>query len=489
MNSHAEKYLNEQKSRIASLYGSLSDDKIEKGKEGAAIGTIKEMGGRPYIKTAQGWKYHGKGTGAKAQEHAQGSGHAAFKVAAGHKITTDEGQTGTVKHVDETHTYIEHKTGDNKKDKVSKVKNEDVESNIKAQKWEHHVPATEAQKGAQQSASAASGTGKQESESDKIAKEKTGDVGTRFETFEMMTNAVIKGRSKSMIAYGTGGVGKTYTVTKQLEKAGKVPFDEEKMEPGDSDYDYVKITGKATPGAVYRELYKHNGKTLVFDDCDSVLKNPDAVNFFKGALDTSGDGTISYGSFKAPKDENGDEMPQRFKFNGRVIFISNLSADEMPQPLKSRGLKIDLSMDKKQTLDRMRQIATDKGGKMQNLKFPGIEKYSDADMKGVLDYLDKNKDHIGDLNTRTIGKVLALKQEADDIGRGEKWEKYADQEIFSKGEESDLYNGGIMKARQRMIRATCGDELAEKMKKSKMVYKSSDVKSNDYIGKSFEEDI
>lgn len=451
-------------------------DYLEKGKkQGAPVGTIKDMGGRPYIKTAEGWKYHGKGEGAKAQENAASSGHAQFKVGAGHKITTGEGVTGTVKHQDATHTYLEHKKEDGKT-KVSKIKNEDVESNVKTGKWEHHIPASEAQKGAQQSAAAASGTGEKKlTESDQMAADKMKDIATRFKTFEMMAQAVIRGRSKSMIAYGTGGVGKTYTVAQQLKKANKIEFDEDRMKPGDDDYDYVKITGKATPTAVYKALYEHNKKIVMFDDCDSVLKNPDAVNFFKGALDTSGDGTISYGSSKKIKDEDGEDLPQRFKFTGRVIFISNLPPDEMPQPLKSRGLKIDLSMDKKQTVDRIRDIATNKEGKMQNLQFPGIESYKDEDMKTVIDYIDKNKDHIGDLNVRTIGKILTMKQMADEIGESKNWEKYADQELFSKSEDFN-YNGGIFKGYLNNVASLYKSNVPP-------IYKSEDVKSHDYIQK------
>lgn len=44
-------------------------DRIEKGGSRAVLGEIRKFGGRDYIKTAEGWKFHGKGTGAKAQEH------------------------------------------------------------------------------------------------------------------------------------------------------------------------------------------------------------------------------------------------------------------------------------------------------------------------------------------------------------------------------------------------------------------------------------
>lgn len=66
-----------QQARIDAISKSFNQevatDLLEKGKVSQPIGTIKEMGGRNYIKTNTGWKYHGKGTGAKAQEHVKGS--------------------------------------------------------------------------------------------------------------------------------------------------------------------------------------------------------------------------------------------------------------------------------------------------------------------------------------------------------------------------------------------------------------------------------
>lgn len=44
-------------------------DRLEKGGKRATVGEIRKFGGRDYIKTADGWKFHGKGTGTKAQVH------------------------------------------------------------------------------------------------------------------------------------------------------------------------------------------------------------------------------------------------------------------------------------------------------------------------------------------------------------------------------------------------------------------------------------
>ena len=280
------------------------------------------------------------------------------------------------------------------------------------------------------------------------------DINQRFEAYARYTKAVIQGKFKSCIAYGTGGVGKTYTALKQLEIAGKVGFDEELHQPvvaaeGEededggtltSDYDYVKITGKATPTAVYAALYEHNGKILVFDDCDSVLKNEDAINIFKGALDTSGDGTITYASASKIFTSTGALVPKRFKFSGRALFISNLSSTEMPQPLKSRSLRVDLTMDKIQTMERLRKIATNPHtGQYTNLHFPNVH-YTHDDLAGILDFIDKYKNVLSDLNVRTVGAFLAIKQIADIDNVN--WEEELKHMVFSKGEDVEILHSG-----------------------------------------------
>ena len=45
------------------------EDELEKGGKRAVIGERREFAGRMYIKTAEGWKFVGKGTGSKAKDH------------------------------------------------------------------------------------------------------------------------------------------------------------------------------------------------------------------------------------------------------------------------------------------------------------------------------------------------------------------------------------------------------------------------------------
>lgn len=283
------------------------------------------------------------------------------------------------------------------------------------------------------------------------------EINKKFEAFGRFARGVINGRMKSMIAYGSGGVGKTYTVTQELQKAGKKIFDPEIHQPGDEDYDYVKITGKMTAAAVYENMYKHNGKILMFDDCDSVLQDPNAINLFKGALDTSGDGSIDWGSKSKIKDNDGNPLPEKFAFKGRAMFISNLDVNgkdgKAIQPIVSRGYSIDLTMNPQQTMDRIEHIATSKDGKMTNLKFPGIEGYTHEDMADVLSYMRQHADKAADLNVRTVGAILGIKLEAEADGVKD-WTSEADYHYLRKSESIDIFNGGLQQLQKARLSQT-----------------------------------
>jgi hypothetical protein len=255
----------------------------------------------------------------------------------------------------------------------------------------------------------------------------------------------------------------TYTAMKQLQnmknpETGKpfVFFDEDKHQVGSDDYDVIKITGKATTAGLYKNLFQHNGKLVLFDDCDEVLKDDNSVNMFKGALDSTGDGTISNLSGRAIKGDDGNPIPQRYKFTGRAIFISNLSAKELPQPLKSRSLRVDLSMDADQTMERIKEIASHKeSGKMTNIKLEDTNgksvKYDHQDMVDAISFMDKHKNKMGDLNVRTLGSIVKLIHDSKEEGEDDDWQTSARHMVFSKGffpspnEISKAFNNIIQK--------------------------------------------
>ena len=118
-----------------------------------------------------------------------------------------------------------------------------------------------------------------------------------------------------MIVSGPPGVGKSFGVEQEIEKA--TMFD--KLAGKRLRAEVVK--GAATPIGLYQTLYKYSDENcvVVFDDCDSILLDDVSLNLLKGALDSYGKRIISWNA-----DMRDEDLPRSFNFTGKVIFISNL---------------------------------------------------------------------------------------------------------------------------------------------------------------------
>jgi len=182
------------------------------------------------------------------------------------------------------------------------------------------------------------------------------DINTRFGFVEKLVTMVASGVQPSAVVTGEGGLGKTYTVTKTLEAHGyKDISDLADFEVGsviNTRKCFTFVKGYSTAKGLYRTLFENNKSIIVFDDCDAVLKDPVALNILKGALDSYGKRIISWNA-----DMRDDDLPKSFNFEGRVIFISNMSQDKIDQAIRSRSMMIDLSMTTNQKIDRMEHIS------------------------------------------------------------------------------------------------------------------------------------
>ena len=182
------------------------------------------------------------------------------------------------------------------------------------------------------------------------------DINTRFGFVEKLVTMVASGVQPSAVVTGEGGLGKTYTVTKTLEANGyKDISDLADFQVGSvisTRKCFTFVKGYSTAKGLYRTLFENNKSIIVFDDCDAVLKDPVALNILKGALDSYGKRIISWNA-----DMRDDDLPKSFNFEGRVIFISNMSQDKIDQAIRSRSMMIDLSMTTNQKIDRMEHIS------------------------------------------------------------------------------------------------------------------------------------
>lgn len=194
---------------------------------------------------------------------------------------------------------------------------------------------------------------------------------------------VVMGNTPSLIVTGEGGLGKTHTVTSTIREMN---LDES---------EWVTFKGYSTARGLYNTLFDHNGKLIVFDDCDSVLEDKVALNILKSALDSYETRQITW----MAKMNKSDEYPNQFNFTGRVIFISNKDRQKIDGAILSRSLTVDLSMTPQEKIERMSFIL--------NRILPDFP----LDVKlDALNFLDLNKDK-AQLNLRTLIMVSKIRRQ------------------------------------------------------------------------------
>lgn len=236
------------------------------------------------------------------------------------------------------------------------------------------------------------------------------DPNVLFGRMSDLVKLVAKDVSKSLFIYGGAGTGKTFVVNQTLKNEGLVKDEDYYVQKG-------KVTPVALYQMLF--LHRNDNKILVFDDADTAFDSEDAANILKAALDTTDpeNREISWASnrtvnvdkwdkekrrkyeqdmddilTKIGDDEEEDEepdwvtpeeaaddpdryfsngkpkkgahkkkekkfaLPGKFRFNGRIIFISNKTKDQVDQAVLSRSYKIDMSLTPDQMFTRMERL-------------------------------------------------------------------------------------------------------------------------------------
>lgn len=214
----------------------------------------------------------------------------------------------------------------------------------------------------------------------------TWGINERFDFMVEMVNMVLNAVSNSLVITGPGGLGKTSTVLRAVEGAG---------------LEYVKLSGYSTPRGLYEFLFRNNGQLIVIDDCDAVFNTEVGVNVLKAALDSYDTRMVSWqGRETAAQDEDG-AIPRTFEFTGRVIFISNWDASDIPQPIRSRALNIDLSMTVQERIDRIEAL------------LPALAQNVNIHMSSAREafaLLVDNRGLCKDINLRTMLNLLRIRK-------------------------------------------------------------------------------
>ena len=231
-------------------------------------------------------------------------------------------------------------------------------------------------------------------------------IRERFDILTEMTKATVSGDIRAMIVSGPPGVGKSFGVEREIDKA--CLFD--KLAGKRLKAEVVK--GSATPIGLYQVLYKFSdaNSVVVFDDCDSILLDDVALNLLKGALDSGKKRRISWLSESSALRREG--IPDSFEFKGSVIFITNLKFDKMKSQklrdhldaLQSRCHYLDLTLDTmRDKLLRIKQIASD------GVLFADYD-FEPATCDDIIDFMHTNKDRLREVSLRMALKIADLRQ-------------------------------------------------------------------------------
>lgn len=245
-------------------------------------------------------------------------------------------------------------------------------------------------------------------------KESRFSINERFGFVSDMVAMLASGAQASVVVTGPGGLGKSFTVTKALADCGLQ--DVSLLEDFDvgtilkTAKTFRVIKGYSTPKGLYRTLYENKDGVIVFDDCDSVLKDPTSLNLLKGALDSYSRRIISWRA-----DIRDEDLPTSFEFKGRVIFISNLASSNIDQAIITRSMAVDLSMTNKQKIERMQHLLS--SGEFM----PEFDKTIKADAMGLIERL---QDSVKELSLRTLIQVTKIRQSA-----GKNWANLAEYTI------------------------------------------------------------
>ena len=257
---------------------------------------------------------------------------------------------------------------------------------------------------------------KAQSESADVApiKESRFTINERFGFVTDMVAMLASGAQASVVVTGPGGLGKSFTVTKALADCGMTDVSLlEDFAVGTvlkTAKTFRVIKGYSTPKGLYRTLYENKDGVIVFDDCDSVLKDPVSLNLLKGALDSYSRRIISWRA-----DIRDEDLPTSFEFKGRVVFISNLSSSNIDQAIITRSMAVDLSMTNKQKIERMKHLLS--SGEFM----PEFDKTIKADAMSLIERL---QDQVKELSLRTLIQVTKIRQSA-----GKNWANLAEYTI------------------------------------------------------------
>ena len=211
-----------------------------------------------------------------------------------------------------------------------------------------------------------------------------------------------------MISAGGAGIGKSYGFNKIAELLNKKSF-EEGDTPGDEDYDIFEAPDVNSGKQLLSILKAHNGKIIVFDDNDKVLRRADCASVMKKATATTGKRIVG----------DPDDIKSNFEFTGRIMIMTNKDLNSLAESEDTKAIISRAMMVSEIYLTVPEQIEVMKS-RYQDYEFKQAPRLDseEADKKErdeIMSLIEKNQKNIdpAQFTTRTFQEILINKRKVD----------------------------------------------------------------------------
>lgn len=213
---------------------------------------------------------------------------------------------------------------------------------------------------------------------------------TLSETFaEIKRNilSIIQGYRVCCGVVGAAGTGKTKIVTDILHKEAK-----------GFKIKYIK-GGIYKPQDLYKVLVENNSPKhiIVFDDTESFISKS-GYKKFEGLTKAMLSSEFRIVSLISDKTGSDKKMPEEILLKSKIIIISNLQKEQLPEPVYSRLLPVEVNADVSEMTDYIEL-------NLDNI-FPGIPQITKEIKREVIDLIRKYRKDIKHLDFRIFQQCI-----------------------------------------------------------------------------------
>lgn len=220
------------------------------------------------------------------------------------------------------------------------------------------------------------------------------ETENRFKLLEEMSIATAMGESPSLIVSGSAGIAKTTTVINVLESL---------------NVDYTLVKGGITPVAFYKKLYdnKELGNVLVLDDVKGILDEK-AIMLLMSATDSQPKRLVGWNSSRKVLDDNDEEIPNEFIFEGSIIYISNIDFYKESEANNSMAEYLKAMISRSFVLDLALRTTNEMLCRVKSVLFNNMNHIELDDKHKIYNFLFDNSKQLREISLRSVNKLQII---------------------------------------------------------------------------------